>query len=181
MHLRFKEALFGRRSRARFLAGFGIGASMLAITKLLSPRDLALVLKVLGWAFLAFFGLRLLYFFFLAWRIDREASAVASGRLSTRQIPPERVSAVRNKAIGNLYASLGALLGAPPDRAEERERNFARLRELQEEEAAAMQRWFDEHSPLKPGEGFRAIREARALLARYENPPATDSPALHQG
>jgi hypothetical protein len=181
MTLQFKEALFCRRSRIRFLAGFGIGALVLATTKLLSPRDLALALELLGWALVAFFVLRLLYFSFLAWSIDREASAVASGRLSTLQIPLERVSAVRNKAIGDLYASLGALLSAAPDREKERERRFARLRELQTEEAAAMQRWFDEHSPLKPGEGFRAIREARELLARYENPPATDPPALRQG
>jgi len=68
----------------------------------------------------------------------------------------------------------------PSPELEERIRlRLARLRELQEEEAEEMRRRFE--MVWKPGEGRKALEEAKRILARYEDPPATDSSFLHHG
>jgi hypothetical protein len=51
------------------------------------------------------------------------------------------------------------------------EQRLARLRALQQEEAAAMRRRYEARSRLKPGTGWQALSEARKLLSEHGQLP----------
>ena len=57
---------------------------------------------------------------------------------------------------------------------------LGKLRSLQREEAATMRRQMDAQLLLKPGEGWQALREARQLLSRREDPAPGHLPSRPQ-
>ncbi|HEX3129627.1 MAG TPA: hypothetical protein VH394_19980 [Thermoanaerobaculia bacterium] len=92
-----------------------------------------------------------------------------------RRSRAERESDARNATIDRLYAELHRLTSQPvPGADSEIEQRLARLRALQEEEAAAMRQRYEASSPLKPGTGWQALNEARRLLSENENPPSSN-------
>jgi hypothetical protein len=82
----------------------------------------------------------------------------------------------RNASIDALYAELRHLMNYPePDSELEIEQKLARLRALQQEEAAAMRRRYEARGDLQPGAGWRALSQARTLLSENENPASANS------
>ena len=51
---------------------------------------------------------------------------------------------------------------------------FSRLRQLQEQEAAAIERHFALHLALPIGAGQQLLEEARELIRRHESPPPSN-------
>jgi C4-dicarboxylate-specific signal transduction histidine kinase len=89
----------------------------------------------------------------------------------------------RSRAISALYAELHELISrqnAEPHVEDQIRRRFAELRSLQEEEADEIRQRFETNAALKPGEGWKALREARELLAQYEDPSPAHSTASRQ-
>jgi hypothetical protein len=88
--------------------------------------------------------------------------------------------ASRRDAIDELYTELRQLWArsiTDPSANPEIQSCFARLRALQEEEAEAIQKSLDESLHLKPGSGYRALEEARKLLAEHARPASKDLPS----
>jgi hypothetical protein len=79
----------------------------------------------------------------------------------------------RNAAIDSLYAELRQLM-SQPGADSEIEQRLARLRTLQQEEAAAMRQRYEARGQLKSGTGWQALSEARKLLSENENPPSSN-------
>jgi hypothetical protein len=80
--------------------------------------------------------------------------------------------------IDDLYQELTDLyqrLPNDPDLKPTIEARMMRLRELQAAEAKKMREQLEARSPLKPGEGWAALHEARRLLDEYEDPASSDS------
>lgn len=89
----------------------------------------------------------------------------------------------RSRAISALYAELHGLMArrnAEPCVEEQIREQFAELRRLQEEEADEIRQRFETNATLKPGEGWKALREAREFLARYEDPSPAHSSSARQ-
>lgn len=89
----------------------------------------------------------------------------------------------RSRAISALYAELHGLMArrnAEPQVEEQIRERFAELRRLQEEEADEIRQRFETNTALKPGEGWKVLREARELLARYEDPSPVHSSSARQ-
>ena len=177
-----------RMSRLQTLVALSFGVSLLTAARSVSPRHSALILESLSWFLivLAAFGLsRLAARWYKVLKIKRQSAAVAAGLLDPSTLPSGIASAVRDRAIARLYVELGELtekkFASPAqDLDGEIGPRFSRLRSLQEEQAAEMRKWLDASFPLKPGEGRRALKEARELLAKYENSSTPDSPIPHQ-
>ncbi len=90
----------------------------------------------------------------------------------------DRAAVSRNAAIDAIYAELHRLMSSPaPGSEPEIEQKLARLRALQQEEAATMRRRYESRAHLKPGMGWQALSQARALLSENENPTSAN-PAL---
>ena len=87
----------------------------------------------------------------------------------------------RAREIDGLYSELHRLLAESPDSSALIERKRERLRELQGEEAAEMRRRFEASLNLSPGSGFAALREARRLLGRDEDPSSSNPPSRKPG
>lgn len=101
---------------------------------------------------------------------DRVVEVVAEEVVASGPAPEEDT---RDAAIDRLYSELRQLMSQPESSADpEIEQKLARLRALQQEEAAAMRERYIARSPLKPGAGWQALSEARKLLSENENPPA---------
>ena len=79
----------------------------------------------------------------------------------------------RAEEIAGLYRNLHQLMACSEDR-QAVEPHLSRLRSLQKEEAAEMLRIAESRLHLKPGEGYQALREARQLLSRDEDPASAD-------
>ncbi len=87
----------------------------------------------------------------------------------------------RTAEIDRLYAQLGELMaqiqnGGGNGLEEQIREQFRRLRQLQKEEADALEARFQEQSQLQPGEGRTALERARQII-RDQEPPTTDPPA----
>lgn len=84
----------------------------------------------------------------------------------------------REEEIESLYRELRNLMGRADDgpgvEAQIASR-LTRLRQLQKEEAAEMRASIESQFHLKPGEGWEALREARRLLSRDEDPSSADA------
>lgn len=79
----------------------------------------------------------------------------------------------RSEEIDDLYSEIRELMArsaAGDDLTVQVERRFRRLRELQEEEADAMEAVFRDRHRLQPGEGFRALERARKIIDEDESP-----------
>jgi hypothetical protein len=95
-----------------------------------------------------------------------------------RRSGTEREADSRNATIDRLYAELHQLMSQPtPGADSEIEQRLARLRTLQQEEAAAMRQRYEARSHLKPGMGWLALSQARKLLSENEN-PSSSNPTL---
>jgi hypothetical protein len=68
-----------------------------------------------------------------------------------------------------------------PSLEEEVQTKLARLRKLQTEEADEMVKRFEASVSLKSGEGYRALRRAEELLARYEDPSSSNASTPKEG
>jgi antitoxin component of MazEF toxin-antitoxin module len=91
--------------------------------------------------------------------------------------PPEATEAPsRDDEIGSLYSEIRDLLERS-DRenglGEEIQSRYRRLRQLQTQEADAVQARFEAGRNLKPGRGWEALRKAHEILAN-ETPAAVD-------
>ena len=91
-----------------------------------------------------------------------------------------KTTASSDDPIKRLYEELATLntqqSGQPSDaglsaRIHER---FSRLRQLQEQEAAAIERHFALHLALPIGDGQQLLEEARELIRRHESPPPSN-------
>ncbi len=84
----------------------------------------------------------------------------------------------RTAEIDRLYAQIGELMtqaqaaGGNGHDEQVRER-FRRLRQLQKEEAEALEARLQERRQLRPGEGWEALERARQII-RNEDPAATN-------
>ncbi|HZF07938.1 MAG TPA: hypothetical protein VFE33_04020 [Thermoanaerobaculia bacterium] len=90
----------------------------------------------------------------------------------------------RTQEIDALYRDLRRIerqSSEDPDVAALRKSKLSRLRELQGEEAKAMRERFEAASSWQPEAGLAALREAKRLLGRDEDPASPNSPPLHQG
>jgi hypothetical protein len=106
----------------------------------------------------------------VGWRAFRESRA---RRKAT-------VPNLRAQEIDSLYTELCALRTESPDRTDLIEAKFARLRELQRQEAAEIRRRLEASFSLVPGSGYAALREAKQLLGPDENPTPSDSAVFQQ-
>jgi hypothetical protein len=139
-----------------------LGGLFLVMPRFLAPEDSAGLLGIIGGSLILF---ALINFF---------------RQLRHRRLGP---FARRSRAISALYAELHQLMARreTEPRIEEQIRDrLAELRKLQEEEAEEMRQRFEANSSLKPGEGWKALREARELLARYEDPAAAHPSSARQ-
>ncbi len=102
--------------------------------------------------------------------VDRHR-IVISAAPATRQDHPDQP---REDEISRLYAELKALMAQPAaEQAEEEIRTrFTRLRQLQLEEADAMEAKFVSSRHLAPGRGWKALERAHKIL--NEDPAAND-------
>jgi len=75
------------------------------------------------------------------------------------------------RELTHLYQRLATEPGVKPTI----EARMARLRELQAAEAKEMRQLIESQFRLKPGEGWKALQEARDLIAKYEHSAAPDS------
>lgn len=85
----------------------------------------------------------------------------------------------RAAEIDKLYAELRPLMSraaSDPSLKEEVQARLSALRRLQCEEADELERLFEASLLLKPGEGWQSLKRADDLLARYQNPPLSDTP-----
>ena len=83
----------------------------------------------------------------------------------------------RSAAIDELYVELHRLTEdstVDPSDDPEIQGCIARLRALQSEEAEAMLKRLDDSLHLRPGAGYRALEEARRLLAEHAHPASED-------
>ncbi len=84
----------------------------------------------------------------------------------------------RTAEIDRLYTRIGELMaeaqsGGGDGLDEQIRERFCRLRQLQKEEADALEARFQERRQLQPGEGWQALERARQII-RDEDPTATD-------
>ena len=84
----------------------------------------------------------------------------------------------RTAEIDRLYAQLGELMtqaqsGGGDGLDEQIREQFRRLRQLQREEADALEARSQERRRLRPGEGWQALERARRIIGD-EDPTATD-------
>jgi hypothetical protein len=106
---------------------------------------------------------------------------LGAGWQTFREIRAKRkfsVPDLRAQEIDSLYDELCNLRTHSPDRADLIEAKFARLRELQKQEAAEMRKRFEASFGLMSGSGYAALREAKQLLGRDENPTPPDPTLL---
>lgn len=91
------------------------------------------------------------------------------------------IHATRSAEIDSLYDELCMLRTNSPDRADLIETKFARLRELQKEEAAEMRKRFEASLSRESASSLAAIREAQRLLGRDEDSAPPDPALVQQG
>jgi hypothetical protein len=139
-----------------------LGSGLLAAPRFLPPERTVVLLTSLGVALVAVALLS------LTWKLWAFVNASPSQK--------------RNRAIAALYSELRPLMARQdrsPDLEERIRLRLARLQELQMEEAEEIRRQFE--TVWKPGEGLKALEDARRILAEYEDPSATDFSSLHHG
>ena len=140
-----------------------LGGLFLVIPRFLAPEGSAILLALIGGSLIVF------------------AAVTLSGQL--RRWWRLRPLLRRSRAISALYTELHQLMArrnAEPHMEERIRERFAELRRLQEEEAAEIRQRFETNAALKPGEGWKVLREARELLARYEDPSTAHSSSARQ-
>ena len=140
-----------------------LGGLFLVIPRFLAPKGSAILLALIGGSLVLFAAASLLGQLRRWWRL--------------------RPLLRRSKAISALYAELHELMArrdAEPQVEEQIRNRFAELRRLQEEEAGEIRQRFETNAALKPGEGWKVLREARELLARYEDPSSAHSSSARQ-
>jgi hypothetical protein len=145
------------------LTALVLGGLFLVLPRLLAPEGAAVLLGLIGGSLILFALVNLFGQLRRQWRLGPFAR--------------------RSRAISALYAELHQLMArreAEPHLAEQIRDRLAELRKLQEEEADEMRQRFEANASLKPGEGWQALREARELLARYEDPSAAHSSSARQ-
>lgn len=138
-----------------------LGGLLLVVPRFLAPESSVILLTLIGGSLTLFATLKLAGLLRRWWRL--------------------RPLLRRSRAISELYAELHGLMAHRNADAHVEERireRFVELRRLQEEEAGEIRQRFETNAALKPGEGWKVLREARELLARYEDPsPAHSSSA----
>ena len=157
------------------------GTGFLAMARFLLPSMpghalLPRITEILGWGFLMVAAAAL----FGAWR---EFSLGYDSWLPG-SIRPVRKTSSREEAINRLYAELRPLMSRAeddPSLEEEVQTKLARLRKLQTEEADDMVKRFEASLSLKSGEGYRALKRAEELLARYEDPSSSNASTPKEG
>lgn len=158
--------------RALALVGFLWSAGFLVLAGIFrrpAGSEVGLLVSALGWTVF-------LSYLILAPRLPRTLKAKASLR-------SQGDDTARSQAIDRLYAELRPLMSraaSDPSLRAEVQAKLDVLRRLQTEEADEMQERFESNLTLKPGEGWQALRQAKALLAKYEDPAASNSPISRQ-
>ncbi len=121
-----------------------LGVLLLVTPRFLAPEGSAILLALIGGSLILFAAVNLLRQLRRWWRL--------------------RPLLRRSKAISALYAELHELMArrnAEPHVEERIRERFAELRRLQEEESAEIRQRFETNAALKPGEGWKVLREAR--------------------
>lgn len=140
-----------------------LGGLLLVMPRFLAPEGFAVLSGLIGGAVILLALLNLFGKLRLWWRL--------------------RPLIRRSRAISALYAELHELIArqnAEPTVEEQIRERFAELRRLQEEEAGEIRQRFETNAALKPREGWKVLREARELLARYEDPSPAHSSSARQ-
>jgi hypothetical protein len=99
---------------------------------------------------------------------------------ATRSRRKAAVPDLRTREIDALYRELRRLMVDSSGQPEEIKSTFARLRALQYEEVAEMREQFEASLTLSTADARDAIREARSLLGRDEDPIPANPSSVHQ-
>jgi serine/threonine-protein kinase len=110
---------------------------------------------------------------------DRSQSAA---EVEERLAAMQRIPGTAEPEIEQLYRELRHLMdhSAESPQTEAVRRRMERLRELQQQEALALRQQIEAGLSLKPGAGYQALREAKRLLTRDEDPASSDESSVRK-